>query len=704
MRTKSRTQTIPLLILACVLPGAAATDAPPDASLARYAPADTGLFVEIRRCEDLLIALTEPQLWSALAEVAGQPAGVEDAVSWREHIRATLDMDPAEAIRTLFVGGVAFVGEGPLRSQDAVVLCRPATEDSCSEFLKRWNAKLITGETSDQMPVPAYRLGTNVGMASHDGTLIFGDAGLHDGMFRRALALVGPDPPASLADDVTLRELLQRVPPDPDGLLFARMGAARRPVLLPPTSAPSTQSSTQPTTRASVPRLSPVLPNLPGPLRGASHVLLALHREGRLLHFSAVGDADNHGAPRSAHLTRLIQTLPRQTLAAWGGHVDYAALRAAVEALPRQHMARVALTLHQQTGVWLEKILASPTGVALGFVHQRSNADAPPAPAVALLLTADDAPAAHSAVTDLVMTSASLYALMALQRGLPTVPPIEEMSVAGVDVAQWDISAPIAAMTGGSIAEMQICWALDGNVLIVATHAEWLARILESRHGDAPQLAEVFKLSKRPPNAASDSLAVFQAGPAADLGAMWLRHLERVAPKVVDEAWWRSHQPSGTQLRLGIDVAEEPEQNRLRIVSVGTNVPASGLLEPGDRIIGHDQAFFATEHPIREMQRALKMRPHARWIDLIIEHDGDRVIKRIPLPFVDPIAILRRWIAIGKLVQRVVYSDDLPGKGGPRGFLTVELRQSDTPLFDLTPATTMPAAASAETQPGRSEN
>src|SRR5262245_22541511 len=63
-----------------------------DEPLARSVPADVGFFVEIREAPDLLTTLTEPQIWTALAEFAGQPARPEDAEEWRKQIQQTIKM------------------------------------------------------------------------------------------------------------------------------------------------------------------------------------------------------------------------------------------------------------------------------------------------------------------------------------------------------------------------------------------------------------------------------------------------------------------------------------------------------------------------------------------------------------------------------------------------------------------------------------
>jgi hypothetical protein len=99
------------------------------------------------------------------------------------------------------------------------------------------------------------------------------------------------------------------------------------------------------------------------------------------------------------------------------------------------------------------------------------------------------------------------------------------------------------------------------------------------------------------------------------------------------------------------------------------------------------------------MTRGLAERPDARWVDLLVEREGGMPRnRRIPLPFADPVQVLRRIVAIGHLLQRVVYSEDLADEVGPRGELTLQLRGTEGPLFGF--AVEPPGTASAPaTQP-----
>ena len=125
-------------------------------------------------------------------------------------------------------------------------------------------------------------------------------------------------------------------------------------------------------------------------------------------------------------------------------------------------------------------------------------------------------------------------------------------------------------------------------------------------------------------------------------------------------------------------------------------LPAEGVLQPDDAVIGCNRRRFATSQPAEELRRGLAQRPNARWVDLLVERDRVVRVKRIALPFVDPIDVLWRLVAVGQVVQRVVYLGDIPDPAGPRGMLTIELRSGAPPLFDFpTTAAASPRALSA---------
>lgn len=650
---------------------------PAQDSLARAVPADVGLYAEVHGATDLLATLTEPQIWSTLAELAGQPAGVEDAAEWRRRIQQTVKMQPDEAIRVLFARGVAFVGEGPGRAQDAVVLCRPASDVSTASLLKRWGAQRVPGLRRPK----TYRLYRNIGVAEHKELLLFGDLLPPRGMFRRMQKLTTDPRGKALADDPVYRGLIARVPPQADGILFARLGQAA-PILVPavPTgSQPATQSTTQPQRRA--------LPELPGPLRNAENVLLALHREGSLLHFTAVSDGRAEGvAARNGAAARVVETLPERTLLAWAGRVDFSHLPDVVAQLPERNVLRLALNLQEHADA-LDRFVQALDGnvaVALGLVRPGGRAaGAPPLPAAALLLGTRDAATVGSELRTVADAFFAGYTLFALPRGGPPMQSVQETRVADVPALLLDFSPLLKASAKEAIGQVHLCWAVHENTLIIASHLDWLRQILAARKGDVQNLSNVARLSRGKLTPAVGNALVAQSGPISDVGNLWLEYLRTAKPELFDESWWRQRQPGGADVQIGIIVAVDAPNRRLRITQVSENQPADGHLRVGDFIVGFGNRRFAGDDLLSEIRTAIRQRPHARWLDLLIQRHGVTRRVRLPLPFVDPIEALRRLIAIGQIAQRCIYVDERSDAAGLRGFLTIELRTSEKPLFEF---------------------
>ncbi|QOJ15670.1 MAG: hypothetical protein HRU75_13915 [Planctomycetia bacterium] len=679
-----------LLLLLIAAAGASATRAAaqPAASLARHVPADVTLFVELGGDADLLIPLTDAHVWSTLAELAGQPASADDAAEWRRRVNHTLLMEPDEAIRLLFSRGVAFIaGDGP--APESALLCRLAPGTTLLELATRWQARPIP--FADKAAV--YQLRNGIGLGAFDDRMIFGDPGPESTLFPALLRSIADEPVESLADDEQYRSLLRRVPDRPDGVLFTRL--APRPAPRADTQSTTTAPAEVRTAAAIPPRPLPALrgvTDLPGPFRGSTSVLLALHRKAEILQFTAVGDAP--AQPRredDADAARLIERLPERTLLAWGGVLDHTALLRAADSLPAQNLIRVAVGTQAQPLGRLTAALTGSTAVAIGTVPARDGAPAPALPAAAVLLRARDAQAAEDELTRFLQSLVSVYNLLSLRAGLPLLEASSDLTIAGSAAHAIDFTPLAQSTLGEAYGRIELTWARDDDVLIVASHADWLRQILEARKGRRADLSRVTRLGQRPPSPASETLIVAHLGPIADLCADWLTHFEQAQPQVLREDYWRIRQPGPP--RLGINVAQPPEQRRLEVVSLERGAAAAGLVRPGDWIVGAEGRRFSTAQPVAEFREAITQRRNSRRVELLVERSGVMTPVSIHVEFLDPVSVLRRLRALGTIAQRVVYHDDRPDGAGPRGFLTVELRASRARLFSFQePPAVVPAA------------
>jgi hypothetical protein len=670
----------------------AATTARADESLARYVPADVGLYVELRKAEDLLLPLIEPQLWVTLADLTGQPARQDESEIWRRRVIQTLGISPEAAVRRVFSERAALASQSWRWAGDSIVLGRAAAP--AREVIRGWPARPLpsTGRAA------VFQLPNNVGLVLLDDVLIFGDRGSRQ-IFPTALQLLEAERGQRLSENPAYVRLLEDVPFKPDGIIYVRLGGAEQPATAPATAPAGTPPNASPP--ATMPSTAPTLRSwLPGPLNESQHVLLALKRHGRLLHFSAVGDAPavHSEPPRRAH--DLITSLPRETLAAWAGGVDFERLLDGVEQLPERHALRVFYEIHVRAETLPALIgnLEHEVCVALGTARRAAIDDTtpPPIPALALIVPIRDPNTAIRELRTVVQSTLSLYKLLTLRRGGATPIPVVETHVAGdLVVEQLDLSPLLERAFGPAAANtVQIVWTVDESVLVIATHLDWLADVIAARHNRDERLGDEILALNGLSGVGRDAILLAQTRLIAELGSQWIEYLRQQAPDVLSESWWRRYQPEGSSPRLGVQVAAESDARRLVVQSVTRGSPADGAIQPGDAIVGVNRKRFATSQPVDEILRGVDARPDARWVDLLVERERIVRVRRLALPFVDPVTVLQRLIAIGQLVDRVAYAEHKSGEQGPRGHLLIELGDRvSVPAGHA--ATTAPATAPA---------
>lgn len=611
-----------------------------DDEIARQIPADVALYVEARDAADLLGALLEPELWTAIAELAGQPSAPESPEIWRAQIRRAVRMDALEAVQTLASGRFAFAASSN-DPGDAVFISRPAI--SPDELVQRWQVPL----RADMPAPPTYALDGNLAAAVVDGRLVFGVLPPKDGWMRRVLG-PWPEGTQALADDPGFRRLLTRTATNPLAIIYSQ--------------------------------------SADGADAAGGRFLAALHRDGTRLHLTAVTDNPAKVEPRppASGEARLIATLPDTTLLAWEGFIDYLRAVDALGALPERNPLRIALKMQTQAAT-AERFLQNLKGdtcLAIGYLSPPGRrVGAPPVPTAALIVAVKDAAAAERDFSDLVQSCVTVVNFLCMARNEPLIPEKREIDV-GRPAGMIDVSRVLRDVDDGSLGQLQLCWAIHGDHLIIASHADWARAVIATREGRTPGLARLLRLPRAPITPVSRNIVVAQSGALSDLGQLWLDYLKGAAPHALTDDWWRSRQPGGGP-RLGIDVQRDGEENQLVIQSVVPGSAADGRLRVGERIVGAGAKRFASTQPITEIQTAIAQRPSARWLDLLVRRgDADEAV-RVPLPFINPVQTLRRAVAAGRMAQTAVFHEETPTSAGSRGYLSIELRTSPASL--LTP-------------------
>jgi hypothetical protein len=272
----------------------------------------------------------------------------------------------------------------------------------------------------------------------------------------------------------------------------------------------------------------------------------------------------------------------------------------------------------------------------------------------------------------MIATAVVVYDSLSLVRGRPALDRPVSFSLGAAEASVLDLTDTVAGFGESGLGELQLAWAIHDGTLIVASHVNWLRKIVASRSGAAPALSDLTGASSQPFSPRDDNAIIVQLGAIADAGQRWLDYLQSTDSPLLLEPWWRDRQAvRGTQ--LGIDVAQDRRGKRLTVRRVKANTPADGVLRGGDAIVGCSDRRFATPEPIKEIRRAIRERPDPAWIALLIERDSVIREVRVPLPYLNPIRAMERLIALGRVAQSVVYHD-ATGEEGLRGYLTVQLR------------------------------
>ncbi|MCA9244847.1 MAG: hypothetical protein KDA32_12880 [Phycisphaerales bacterium] len=624
-----------------IAPQAGAQNDVDKSSFAKLVPADVGLYVEARLAEELIIQLTEPHIWSGLANLVGQPATPDDVEEWRRRIRATVGMEPARAVRALFGERVAFVAGSPDRAVDPVVLCRPSGVEA-DDFLRRLGRKDSQSlNPADPKGPVIWALGGNLGVVSiGNRAMAFGDIAT-DAMLRRvATFALKSDPRESLMGDDVFRKLAQRADEsEAHAILFARLNAIS-------TAAPFTALA---------------------PFRDASAMMVTMREQRGVMRFTLVGDQSKVDAPpERGRSVELLGRLPRASLVAWSRSIDYAALKSAYEALPERTPVRQIAAQLNLDGAEILGALRGDTCVAIG--PGAPEGDAPPPPAVAVLLRANPRPLTD-ALDTFANTAVPLFNIAALRRGTPPLVAPTTERIEGAEVTSFELSGVADLLNASALRKVTLCWTATDDLLIVATDRAWLREVLAAQRC-ATTLSDAFDRAEHKLSSRGETTIYANAGGISDLAHRWLRHLQTTAPDAIEGVWWPA--PGAGRPRLGIDVNENTERLRLDVTKVAAGLPCEGRLRVGDAIVGVSGKRF-TESPIAEMT-AVVDHPPGRWIELLVEREGGLITQRIPMPGIDPIDALKRVAALGGVVRQAFYQDE-PTPEGPVGSLTIELQR-----------------------------
>lgn len=619
-------------------------------------PSDVRLYVEFRNLSVIRHHLRRAGLWQIVRDLGESAMPRTTTRPWQQRTEQLLGMTSEQAVVRLLGLRTALLTTDPLEWDQGLVLAEVGDEELIRRLLQRWKATAL-----DPMgPVERHRVPGGLLVAHRGRTLLFGPERDERGLWLRTVLLMAGKGGTSLAEEPAFRGLMADVREGFDGLAYVRF-----------------TDSGPATTRPSLDRSRAVLARL-------EFRANEMHCEFR---------ARDPSLPAAEIWSQgsLIATAPADVVFAWSGPFDASAwLGAARGAAPKRPAPAIAsLVRPLLTGLARGRAesVSGGFGTSVTLVVSRIEAQDSNAfdRAQAAVLFEHETPAEVVSLLDDVVQLGAWWLTPTSGPDAPTTrPTIQIRRVAErAEVHSIDVGALLAARTSCPFfANMELCWAADGDTFLVATDRRYLASVIRAMRREVPYLAEQEGITQLFPDASTTvDWLMLRGRPTAAMLRSWLAHLERSRPDVLKPDFWRdwARQRMTHQARLGLGLRDSAVPGEAIVAEVAANSPAARFLEVGDVIVAVDGRPLDSEGAARSVrERFLEALPRGRIV-FGVQRGETRFNFTIPLPSplladpdsFDPIAAVRFLIALLDRVDSVAAWRRASGEGGFRADLRV---------------------------------
>jgi hypothetical protein len=369
--------------------------------------------------------------------------------------------------------------------------------------------------------------------------------------------------------------------------------------------------------------------------------------------------------------------LPRNTLAAWQGALDFDAVR-------RDLRSDWGRRIDPLAGLFLMSFISDEGSegllARLGPRCTVTVAKDPTVrttsfalPAVTVLIEAKDG---QDHIERLDMMGDFLAGLFITL----TTPPKQQRAKVDVvreqcedvELHRVDLGPTLAKRTGLDFLKgIQPGWALIDGDVAVSTSAAHLEELIRARRGKAQCLGDDTHLDEFLPAQAGDapiaSWWFFRGGNLAALFSNWLTFVRKEHPAALKQQWWHTWATTRMehQTRLGLGLQRAADGGRRAIVrEVEPGSPAAGILLAGDVIVAAAGSALTTTQPAEEVARRYRKRGTARTFQVDVLRNATPMTFQVPVspaPSLDlqdfnPIQSLRRLIILSRRVETATIS------------------------------------------------
>lgn len=579
---------ITLLILSIVAMGpisATADDAIHRSSLARWAPPDTGFFVELNRLgapdgdELSSRAKTADRLYSLVFGSTETDGGRAD---WQRILRS-LGLKPGDTARELLSRRFAVAAPSLRRLAEGMIIVQLEPDDVSLErdFFPPDNIDTIDGRGD----VTIYRTRNVLSAAMNSRVLVLSQRHNQGSMYRRCVRLMMTHNVRTLAATEDFKRSLASLADGLDVLVYMNGGGG---------AVESTD-----------------IKELLGLHLARGTMGLYLHDDGVRVsvHGVEVGSRSKTSVPEVP--VAQILSLPQSTLGLWCTKLDVggAIRRLVAESLTGKDAPKFfkllagAIDIESINQAVLEKL-----GTGAVVVWDQYLGSGPDVPQLAIMIRADDAADVRDGLADTVQIVVDWLDLQ--DRGASGRPiRFSQSEYLGQTVYELELPATVwgafSDKNGGLL--FRPAFTSMDDWLIVATGADQIRNMIDAHWGLTPTLGVLPDVRDATRSDVMAAFALAQPALAAEVVDSWIKEPDAPVRRWFERLLVDSHTNATMSRapRLGIGVRAGSQPGTVEVVRVYANGRAHGVLLPGDTVVGVNGRLLNLESPADHIRRDL---------------------------------------------------------------------------------------------------
>ena len=620
----------------------------------RFVPAFAGLYVNVSQLGEVNEALHRVGAWRWLPLVGGVQSGDAFPADLQQAVSKLVSAPGFMGARDLMHAEVGIIAASPSELDQALWLVRVPDDQATN----RWFPEKRRTAQTDFGLARSFRMDDGLIVCERDGIVALAREWEGNSLVLSTMYLLRGRSRPVLEDDPTYRRAKSYLPGRPLATLYAALG--READIAAEGSDHRRHSNDDGASIAPTKRKG---------------LIAALYEEDGGLNIAVRGASsapDSSPALTAKSIERLLQ-LPQTTLLAVAYGVDWAKLLFLGDS-DRSGGSWDRYVSFLLGGGALNSEGLKGLGSTIVFAWDQ-NLRPGTTPQAALLIESKEPDATFREVRSIIERLRQLVAAI----DSPTAAQSIQL-VGSVHLGKQVICAPLKRYAEISphpfarlLSQVEPCWAVSGEWLIVTLGRDHLERILDAEQGLAPPLSSMRDATTvRQRRSDVRFVALVQGELASEVMDEWLADAQRGRSLLADE-WWEN--TGGIEFarknQVGIAMRVRQEPGIVVVGRVYPNTAADGRLVPGDRILGVDGSLLALQEPNADLRARIGASPRRPGPVLRVLREGvsidvllplDQESATLPALGVSPTEALREIASVLRSlpIASVVYSD-VPG-------------------------------------------